>query len=78
MKTWKKTISLFTVSAMLFTSSPDAAEYCADSGCAYESSCKSCCVAPAIAFVLLAIAGVIAINVDNRGFSSHARSSNNH
>ena len=57
---------------MLFTSSPDAVEYCTDTGgCAYEDAYQSCCIAPAIAFALIAIAGIIAVGVHNRSSSSH-------
>ncbi len=68
MKKWKQYIALLTVSAMLSNGSTEAIEYCTDTGgCAYEEAYESCCIAPAIAFALIAIAGIIAVGVHNRG-----------
>lgn len=50
-----------------------AREYCTSTGgAAYESAYQSCCIAPAIGFALLAIAGIIAVGVHNRHHSSHS------
>lgn len=76
MKLLKKSITLLTCSAMLCMSSSDAIEYCTDTGgCAYEDAYQSCCIAPAIAFALIAIAGIIAVGVHNRSGCSHAHCS---
>ncbi len=73
MKLFKKTITLLTCTAMLSFSSSEGIEYCTDTGgCAYEDAYQSCCIAPAIAFALVAIAGIIAVGVHNRSGSSHS------
>lgn len=57
---------------MLCLNTSDGIEYCTDTGgCAYEDAYQSCCIAPAIAFALVAIAGIIAVGVHNRSGSSH-------
>ena len=74
----KRWIALLTLSAMITTVSPEAnaREYCTDTGgCAYEDAYQSCCMAPAIALALIAIAGIIAVGVHNRSHSSHDHSS---
>lgn len=76
MKLLKKTIVLLTCSSMLCMHSSEGIEYCTDTGgCAYEDAYQSCCIAPAIAFALVAIAGIIAVGVHNRSSSSHSHSS---
>lgn len=76
MKLLKKTIVLMTCASMLSMQSSDGIEYCTDTGgCAYEDAYQSCCIAPAIAFALVAIAGIIAVGVHNRSSSSHSHSS---
>lgn len=71
MKKWKRLVALLTVSTLLYTTTPEAIEYCTDTGgCAYEEAYQSCCIAPAIAFAIIAIAGIIAVGVHNRGDSS--------
>jgi hypothetical protein len=73
MTKWKKTVALLTSAAMLSMGTPDAIEYCTDlGGSAYEDSYQSCCIAPAIAFALVAIAAIIAVGVHNRSSSSHS------
>ncbi|ADI37967.1 putative membrane protein [Waddlia chondrophila 2032/99] len=72
MKLWKKTAILLTCSSMLCLNTSEGIEYCTDTGgCAYEDAYQSCCIAPAIAFALVAIAGIIAVGVHNRSSSSH-------
>lgn len=73
----KRWVALLTLTAMVTTSSSDAnaREYCIDTGgCAYEDAYQSCCIAPAIALALIAIAAIIAVGVHNRSHSSHDHS----
>ena len=75
MKLWKKTVTLLACSAMLCLHTSEGVEYCTDTGgSAYEDSYQSCCIAPAIAFALVAIAGIIAVGVHNRSGDTHGHS----
>jgi hypothetical protein len=70
MKVWKKLISLITAITIVTTSitNLEAREYCTDAGgCAYEEAVQSCCMVPALTFAIVAIAGIIAVGVQNRG-----------
>lgn len=70
MRAWKKWVSLITIATFATTSMTnlDAREYCTDAGgCAYEEAVQSCCMVPALTFAIVAIAGIIAVGVQNRG-----------
>jgi len=70
-KQWIASLTLFVM--ITHTLNINAREYCTDTGgCAYEDTYQSCCLAPAIAFALIAIAGIIAVGVHNRSHSDHA------
>lgn len=74
MTSLKRWVTLIVLSVMITTASNNvnAREYCTDTGgCAYEDAYQSCCIAPAIAFALVAIAAIIAVGVHNRSHSSH-------
>lgn len=75
MKKFKRWIICLVLTAMFSTSAGDAnaREYYTDAGgYAYESCYQSSCIAPAIVLALVAIAGIIAVGVQNRSKSSHA------
>ncbi|HEY4831623.1 MAG TPA: hypothetical protein VIH61_03585 [Waddliaceae bacterium] len=80
MKVWKKWVSLITATTIITSSiaNLDGREYCTDAGgCAYEEAVQSCCMIPALTFAIVAIAGIIAVGVQNRGghhSHSHAHS----
>jgi len=78
MKKIKKWVAILTFSTMITTNIQDvnAQEYYTDTGgCAYESAYESCCIAPAIALALVAIAAIVAVGVHNKGHSSHGHNS---
>jgi hypothetical protein len=74
MKTWKNWVATLVL-ATIIVSSPSniqARECCTDAGgYAYEDVANSCCLIPAVVFAVVAIAGIIAVGVQNRSHSGH-------
>ena len=77
MKKLQKLATIITLCAMASLSSQnvEAEEYCTGSGgCAYESGYESCCLAPAVALGVAALAIIIAVGI-HKSKGNHAHSS---